>query len=239
LPRPKFHHSSPFEYLTADTLLEVVSKRWRKQSTLVTNYLFDSDEEGLAAVISRMGPFIALRDLEDSRDFEAVRCNSTDNWRPTVVKWMHRSQIVLVRIDPICENWRIQYGDTTEYRYATLRLAAKRRPEEFIASEIPDGIWWKLEQLKHLNVERILIYIPFQTKSADERQEIYRVIRKRITDRLSCSLPEAIGAAEFIAFRPDGNAYLINGPHRRFLGINNRYGPTLRPFLSTVTDRAA
>src|SRR6266487_2660916 len=77
LPRPKFHHSSPFEYLTADTLLEVVSKRWRKQSTLVTNYLFDSDEEGLAAVISRMGPFIALRDLEDSRDFEAVRCNST------------------------------------------------------------------------------------------------------------------------------------------------------------------
>lgn len=202
--------------------------------------IFTTEEERLAAVMNQVGPFVALGAPERKgvTDFGAARLYVSDEeWRAKVVELLRRARMVVIRIDPLREEWGSFFRDKYEHELiqkSSLKLNAKTRPDDFIPRAVGYGVWWELAQVKEtISPERTLLYFPFKAKGSD-REELYQDVRGLVESSLRRKLPPRLGRARFIGFETDGTAYLLDHGGPPTLGVVNLYGKTLKRFFKQL-----
>lgn len=197
-----------------------------------------TDEERLAVVMNQIGPFVAISETDAGKtDFGAARLSVSHNeWQGKVLELMLSAQLIVIRIDPLTERWGRFQKDTHQYHmiksgFQTLKDVPK--PNDFIPIDIPPSIWWEIEQAMKTKPDRTLLYLPFTAKKI-ERDEVYKDITPLLEKFVNAKLPLKIGGAEFICFKADGTAYVLDKKGIRMFGIVNSYGKVLEPFLKDI-----
>jgi hypothetical protein len=188
-----------------------------------------ADEERLAQVMNQVGPFVAIGEPREkgAGDLGAARFYVTDDkWQGKVIELIEQAQLVVLRIDPAYERWGLWSSNKTPY--SDLQLDVLR------VDDIPEGVWWEVGQVgRRMRPERILFYLPFKGKIS-YREGIYETVRWSVEKHLGRKLPEHIGKAKFIGFKPEGNPYLLGNNSFSLFGFINTYAQTLRPVFTQL-----